>query len=117
MIRPLYVTVVGCIFILAGIVGFGYHFKDWQEAGGTLYGWLLVELVRILAIVAGAFLLRGKDWARFLVLAWMALHVVLSAFHDPFEFGMHALLFAALVYLLFRPAANQYFRPAVRSSV
>jgi hypothetical protein len=115
--RPLYVTVVGWIFIIAGVVGFAYHFEEWQGARGTLYEWLFVEVVRLLAIVAGAFLLKRKNWARFLVIAWMAFHVVLSAFHDLFEFGMHALLLAILLYLLFRPAANRYFRPGVNDRV
>ena len=34
-----------------------------------------------LAIVCGVFLLRGHNWARWLALAWIAFHVVLSAFH------------------------------------
>jgi hypothetical protein len=71
---------------------------------------LLVHAVRLLAIVGGAVALRGHNWARWLMLAWIGYHVVLSAFHAPVELIMHAVIAAIVAYALFRPPANAYFR-------
>src|SRR5262249_39079375 len=62
-----------------------------------------------LAIVCGVFLLRGSNWARWLLLAWIAFHVVLSAFHNVFELAMHSLLLVVVAYCLFRPRTSAYF--------
>jgi hypothetical protein len=76
------------------------------------YDIVWVTLVHLIAIVAGAYMLRGSNWARWLALAWIAFHVVLSAFHSLSEFVIHALLCAVLAYFLFRPRVTQYFRAA-----
>ncbi len=55
-------------------------------------------------------MLRGHNWARWLALAWIAFHVVLSAFHALAELAVHSLFCAIMAYFLFRPAANGYFR-------
>jgi hypothetical protein len=57
-------------------------------------------------------MLRGHNWARWLALAWIGCHVILSAFHSVFEVAVHGLLFAAIAYFLFRPRATRYFRGA-----
>ena len=56
-------------------------------------------------------MLRGCNWARWLALAWIAFHVVLSAFHSLPEFALHAVLCAVFAYFLLRPDAALYFRP------
>ena len=55
-------------------------------------------------------MLRGCNWARWLLAAWMAYHVVLSAFHSVTELALHTLLFGAIGYFLFRPQSSAYFR-------
>ena len=108
--RPLSVTIIGCIFIAAGVVGFAYHVTDFRTLPPLEYVW--VCLLRLLAILGGVFVLRGQNWARWLVLAWIAYHVVLSAFHSTFELAVHGVLFAVIAYMLFRPRATSYFRSA-----
>ncbi len=110
MNRPLSVTIIGCIFIAAGVVGFAYHVTELR----TQRSWELVWvcLLRLLAILGGVFVLRGRNWARWLCVAWIAYHVVLSAFHPLSELITHGLLFAVFAYLLFRPRASAYFTPA-----
>ena len=51
-------------------------------------------------------------WARWLLLAWMGFHVVLSLWHTPVELALHALLLALVAWVLFRPAAAAFFRGA-----
>ena len=71
---------------------------------------LLILFVRLLAVVAGIFILRGANWARWLAIAWMAFHVVVSAFNSVGEALAHAALLVVIAYVLLRPDASAYFR-------
>ncbi len=107
--RPLSVTILACVYIAVGAIGFAYHFTELRHAGAFSYEALLVELVEVLAILFGAFMLRGRNWARWLALAWIAFHVILSAFHAFPEFALHALFCAVIAWILLRPIAARYF--------
>ena len=105
MKRPFAVTILGCLFILAGLVGLVYHLSD-----KPLDHWIvLISAVRIIAVVGGIFLLLGHGWARWLLLAWLALHVLASAFHSVSETLAHVLLLMVVGYFLLGSAASQYF--------
>lgn len=106
--RPLSISIIGGIFIAAGVIGFGYHFTEFRTHPPLEVVW--VCLLRLLAILGGVLVLRGKNWARWLVLAWIAYHVVLSAFHSTFELAVHAAFFVVIAYVLFRPGVSAYFR-------
>ena len=108
--RPISVTLIGCLYIVIGAVGFLYHAREFSAANAFRFDVLGIEIIRLLAILAGAFILRGRNWARWLAIAWMAFHVIVSAFHDLRQFAMHALFFAIISWLLLRPAAAQCFR-------
>ena len=110
--RPLSVTIIGCIFIAAGVIGFAYHVTEFKTLRPFEYDLVWVSLLRLLAILGGVFVLRGSNWARWLVLIWIAYHVILSAFHSAFELIVHGLLFAVIAYVLFRSQASRYFRSA-----
>src|SRR5262249_785490 len=69
-----------------------------------------VFLIHSLAIVCGVYMLRGSNWARWLALAWLAFHVIVSSFHAWHQLLVHGLLLAVVAYLLFRPQTTQYFR-------
>jgi hypothetical protein len=69
---------------------------------------------QLLAIVAGVFLLRGHNWARWLLVAWLGFHVAMSAFHDWGELAVHSLFAVIVIYFLFRAPASEYFRGAPR---
>jgi hypothetical protein len=73
-----------------------------------------IELVRLLAILCGVFMLRGRNWARWLALAWMAFHVAIS-FPEQGQVAFHLLFLVAVAWLLFRPDAGQYFRETRQS--
>ncbi|TAM84171.1 MAG: hypothetical protein EPN47_02315 [Acidobacteria bacterium] len=111
--RPLSITIIGWIYIIMGVAGFVYHLARQWTLHPFPYDILWVELIFLAAILSGAFMLRGQNWARWLALAWIAFHVVLSVFHNLPELTIHSLLCAILAYFLFRAAANRYFRPAV----
>src|SRR5947209_8494061 len=112
--RPVSVTLVGLVYICAGIAGIAYHFHEFTPHPFEK-AVVMPVFVRITAIVAGAYLLAGKDWARWLAVAWMAFHVVLSAFHSRSASAMHAVFLIVIVYFLFRPEATRYVRSGSRA--
>jgi hypothetical protein len=107
--RPISVTIVSWVYIIAGIGGIAAHITEFDFRHPFSNDAVLAVLVRLLAIVAGAFMLRGADWARWLAIAWITFHVVLSSFHSVPAAAIHALLLAVFAYFLFRRQANAYF--------
>ena len=105
--RPVSILILACVYLAVGIIGFAYHFSELRQPEGVWIG-----LTEFLAILSGVFMLRGENWARWLALAWIAFHVILSAFHAFHELAVHTLLFAVIVWFLFRPEARRYFRSA-----
>jgi hypothetical protein len=108
--RPLSVTIIGCIFIAAGVIGFAYHVPEFKTLHPFPYEIVLGFSVRLLAVLGGVFVLRGHNWARWLVVAWLVYHVILSAFNTRSQLIFHTLLFAVVTYVLFRPRVSAYFR-------
>jgi len=109
MKRPLPVTILGCLFIVAGLVGLFYHLLE-----SPLDHWIvLISIVRIIAVVGGIFLLMGHNWARWLMLGWLAFHIVVSAFHHSLSESLaHVVLLMVVGYFLLRPPASKYFQSA-----
>ncbi len=108
--RPISVTVVGCVFVATGIIGLGYHASEFKAQIPFDYGEVWVLFVRFLAIVGGVFTLRGANWARWLLLVWMAYHVYLSVSHSLLELLMHSVILVVVGYCLFHAKASAYFR-------
>lgn len=111
--RPLSVTIIGWLFIAVGVISFAYHFMEFNTRHTFQYAALWVLCLRLIAVVAGLFMLRGNNWARWLTMAWMGYHVVLSALHSWQELVIHGVFLVVLGYFLFRADAAPYFRPTV----
>lgn len=112
--RPLGLTILGCVYAAVGAGGFAAHFSAlgrdlWREG-------VPIEATELLALISGVFLLRGRNWARWLALAWIAFHVILSAFHNWSELAAHCAFCAIIAWVLFRPQAAQYFSRAPTAS-
>lgn len=101
--RTLAVTILAWVYIAMGTIGFLYHLPELHANNALQFDGVWIELVRLLAVLAGAFMLRGHNWARWLALAWIALHVVVSAFHSLPQFAIHCVFCAIIAWLLFRP--------------
>lgn len=110
--RPFSVTIIAWLYITMGVVGLAYHATELKLAGPFENDAVWVCFVRLLAIIAGAFMLRGRNWARWLAVAWMAWHVYLSVFHPLSELIIHSVLLVVFALFLFRPPASAYFRAA-----
>ncbi len=109
---PLPVTILAWVYIAMGTIGFVYHLPELHANNALQFDGVWIELVRLLAVVAGVFMLRRQNWARWLALAWIAFHVVVGALHSVQQFAIHCLFCAVIAYFLFRPEATRYFRGA-----
>lgn len=90
------VIVIAVLYIVVGSGGFASHFPShWQRED------ILIEATELVAVTCGVFLLRGKDWARRLALAWMALHVVIS-FPVITQVAIHLSFLIVIAWVLFR---------------
>lgn len=117
--RPLPLTIIGWLFIAVGAISF---VSGWlpRDNGGIRRALelrashpldtALADGVRILAAVAGVFILRGINWARWLLVAWLLFHVAISLRHSPSELIIHSLLCVVVLYFLSRADAAEYFR-------
>jgi hypothetical protein len=105
--RPIPVVVISLVLIATGAGALVSHTVDRD------YVWVALE--SLAAIVAGVFLLRASNWARWLALGWIAFHVVVSFSHSGVEFAVHIVVFAAFAYFLFRGAARSTQALTVRT--
>ena len=104
--RPLPVTLIGWLYIVTGIVGSAAHLLPLRTFETDI---LWAVLVNLMALIGGVWMMRRQNWARWLAIAWMAFHVILSVFHSPRELMVHALFLAIISFFLFRPRVNAYF--------
>ena len=107
--RPVTILILGCVYIATGALGLAFHLDDLRSPRLVEDGLIWIAMVRLAAVVIGAFLLRGAEWARWLALAWMAFHVVVGFLNTVREGAMHGLMLVVVAYILFRPEARAYF--------
>ena len=102
-------TVLSWLFIAMGVLtlAMDVHFVALHGGGRDE---ALIFPVHALAAVAGAFMLRGANWARWLTVVWVAFHVAITAFNAWRDLAFHAILFVGITYLLFRADARAWFR-------
>jgi len=108
--RPIAVTVIAIVYILTGVIGAAYHLRGFKLQPPFQYDIVWAEITNLVAILCGAYMLRGHNWARWLALAWIGFHVILSAFRTLTELAIHSLFFVILAFLLFRPTSTRYFQ-------
>jgi hypothetical protein len=113
--RPLSVTIIGWLFIVFGSIALvagllpRIDITVAQRIVELKTHWY-VHASRILMILSGVFTLYGFNWGRWLLVAWLGGHVIISLLHSPFEMLVHTLFLAILLFFLFRPSASAYFR-------
>jgi hypothetical protein len=105
--RPIPVLIVTGAYLAVGVIGFVVHWRD-LLANPSEGMW--IELTELVAAITAVFLFRRRSWARWLAVAWIAFHVVLSAFGNVRELVMHAVLAVVITWLLFRPDTARWFR-------
>jgi uncharacterized membrane protein len=114
--RPPSITIIGVIFIVFGSIAL---LSGLLPIGGSTVAQRVADLQshwyvhasRILMILGGVFMLYGFNWARWLVVVWIAFHIVIGALHSTFQLVTHVVIFSVILYFLFRPKASAFFRP------
>jgi hypothetical protein len=106
---PIPVMIVAGIYLLVGGAGFIYHFPELTAGHRDAIG---IEFTELMAVVSGVGLLFRQNWARWLALAWVVFHVILSIFHPLPELLIHTALCVVIAWLLFRPATAAWFKEA-----
>ena len=125
--RPRAVTVIAWVFVVVGAAGLLMDLWPLVTPGAARQlaklkadgvadlgpAWTL----RLAAIVGGVWLLRGRNWARWLLVAWMAIHVGISAVHSWPEALMHTAIFVPMIYFLFAGPGRLYFQASTGAAV
>ena len=105
--RPMAVTGVAWLLIMVGTGMFIFHAPELLHWRWDAF---LIEPLELLAVLAGIFMIRRRNWARWLALAWLAFHVALTIF-PPFQgLVVHVLILAGIAWILLRSDAAEYFR-------
>jgi hypothetical protein len=107
--RPLSITLISCLFIAAGAMGIVYHAAELKEIVTTPEV-TLVLAVRLVAIIGGVCTLRGANWARWGLVAWIAFQVIISFSHTSAELVMHVVVMIITMVAFFHPKASAFFR-------
>jgi len=105
------VVAIGVLFLLLGVL-------DVYRGLAPLFGAspaphlatddMQVLAIGIAALVGGTFLIRGQNWARWLLAVWMAFHVAISI-GQPGKLIAHLVIFGFIAFLLFRPRSSAHF--------
>jgi hypothetical protein len=113
--RPGSITIISWIFIVFGSIALlsgllpNVNITAAQRIAEFKGHWY-VHVSRMVMVLCGVFILYGFNWARWLLVVWLAFHVIIGVLHSSFQLLVHSLFFAVVVYFLFRPAASAYFR-------
>src|SRR3954466_318550 len=96
--------VLGALDLWRGLAPLFASAPHWHMAADDME----VLAIGVAAIVGGIYVLRGANWARWLLAAWMALHVAISI-GQPTALIAHLVIFGFVAWLLFRPGASPHF--------
>lgn len=108
--RPVFVVVIAVAFIAIGMLDIWRGLTPLTSHPAHLGGDdLVVVAIGIAAVLGSICAMKGHDWARWLLTAWMALHVALSI-RQPYALLVHMVIFGLVLAGLFHPAASAYFR-------
>ena len=100
--------VVGAIFVILGALDIWRGIAPLFISGHLAADDTEVLAIGIAAIVGGIGVLRGMNWARWLLAVWTTFHVAISV-GQPKQFVAHLVIFGGIMYLLFRRRASEFF--------
>jgi hypothetical protein len=110
--RPISITILAWLYIVVGVLSTSAHVMEFKTQRPAVNEVIWITVLGVAAIAAGVFMLRGRNWARWLALAWMATHVVISAFNLLHGLLIHSVVFLLIGAILFQKEAREYFSPA-----
>jgi hypothetical protein len=101
------------ILAASGLVGLAYHWTELSANTPLMSEEYGVLLLRVVAIVTGVFLFRGANWARWLALAWIGFHVIISV-PDVGKAVAHVVILAIFAVALFSRNSTTWFKGTPR---
>ncbi len=107
--RPIGVVVVAILLVLGGGAGLAGDLMNSSSLSANHFESVWIAAVNVLGIVAGVFLFRGFNWARWLAIAWMAFHVAISFLNSWQQAAMHGVILVLIVWILFQREARAFF--------
>lgn len=113
--RPLTVTLLGWLFVIVGAVTLAYFVSQFVASRSIPRDLMAAFAVDAVALAGGLLVLRGRDLGRWLVIAWLAFHVYLSALHSTQEALVHGAMLVLVAIALTRADARAYFRGSRQS--
>ena len=116
-VRPLSITIISWLFMIFGSIALLSGLlpltgADTAQLVAEFKTHWMVHLSRLAAIVSGLFMLRGHNWARWLLVAWIVFHIAIGALHGWLQLLTHVLIFTVFLFFLFRRPAAEYFARA-----
>jgi hypothetical protein len=108
--RPIAITILAWLYIAVGVLSTGAHYANFRSHKPMVNEFFWITALGAAAILAGAFMLHGHNWARWLALAWIAAHVVISALNLMHGLLMHCVVFLLVAAILFQREAREYFK-------
>ena len=88
---------IGALDIARGLAPLFTSAPRWHMAADDVE----VLLTGIVAMIGAVYVMRGQNWARWLLAVWMAFHVVISV-GEPRKLIIHLVIFGFITFLLFR---------------
>jgi hypothetical protein len=112
--RPLSITIISWLFIIFGAIAlvsglFPLMGASTAQLVADFKSHWMVHFSRLAQMAGGLFMLRGQNWARWLLVVWMAFHVVISVLHSFTQVAIHVGIFSVILFFLFRKPASEYF--------
>ncbi len=119
--RPIPLIIVSVVFLIVGVGGLFAAARPVVHFGSSISSHevrdsIFVAVSGILAVLSGVFMLLGRGWARWLAMAWLAFHVVMSYFHETFEMVVHFIFLVLIALILFKSSAATYFKQQTESN-
>ena len=115
--RPITIIIVSVGFVLIGMGGFLRGLWPLVTQGAAIKSHDLMDSafvggLGLIALLSGVFLFRGANWARWLCVGWMAVHVALSVVHTTLELVIHSVFLLVLIFVLFLGTGSKYLQSA-----
>lgn len=109
--RPLSIIIISLLFILLGVITLVHAAVELINTSDRLTDlkshWM-IYVSGMAAVVGGTFLFKGHNWARWLLVVWMAFHIVVGALHGVLPLLTHVVIFSVILFFLFRRPVSAY---------
>jgi hypothetical protein len=108
--RPLSVTALALLFVMAGVLGMAHHGAQLARSGCCNGSAAVAVAVRVAMTVSGVLALYGVGWSRWALTALAAYFLVSADLRSPMAVVFHAVLLGATARILFSESATAFFR-------